>query len=399
MFMVVGLLILLFVVFFSVFLFATGKLVSKERYYKVTFFFIAGMAVLAFHFHPTRTGIIEEEYTIATWDITRYYIEIQSISRYSFSQILKMAATISEPLRFLLWYLLSFLPSLEYFQSLSVVIACSLLFYCTIKSKEMNILENMTSDKNRYDYSIVLLSVMSLFSMIDFFEMMNTGRNIVACMILIFGIMQIYQKNRKIMGYILIGVAGLLHISMWGVLLMVLLNGFFIRFEKLKFVLLFWRIIPQIITGVLQTLPFYAFSVLANKISADTLAGDMSLNRIIYGGMFTVFSACAYYYLAKKKKNIDKRGLYFKILNFLQMLLLVMLGGLETNISFRLGYIVAIMSPFYLFDNDAVKKLKNDNVWAVNAATLIYTLCCCGLLIYDFFKALTIIRVAGSYFG
>ncbi len=360
------------------------------------------LAFFAFRFSPSKMAFTEVDYNTAVFDISRYYIEIYDVGQKGWSYVAENTIGLREPLRYVLWYALSLLPSVKCFQAITVMVLLCTLLYCVFDVKKNR--KCSRSDSHFIDKDVnmanLFFSLLILFSFIDFIEIINTGRYIIALFFAVAGIISIFAKKRDFWGMAGLVVASLIHWFFWGVLLLIIFDVFWNRVGKskksqwIKISFLAWRLEVTVLLGLLSEIPSSVVQFMIKGFEAEFNAACIkSMNNVIWLFLNIMFYVMIYLIIKEGRKNVTDMA-HLLILDFLQLLLLIMIGGAGTNLAYRSGYIVAVMSPFYAMNN---RKVLANPYW-VNVRVLMAAMFGMSLIVYELLRNGLLMSVSGAYF-
>lgn len=364
----------------------TDSYVRKKEYVILAGIFMVASAYIAYLFTPTATMSLSDDASSALWDMSRYYVEINTIKQYAFSRVVQIGAASIEPLRYILWYILGNYASARWLQVLSIICGVSSVVYCSMKCD---------TDNNYIYADNALFSFILLFAGISFFEMINTGRCVIAYFFVVVGITKIYSKSQMWIGVALIILAALLHNSCWAILILLLFAPLFYLTGKKKTVFILWRLLTDWIASILYRIPYERISNLGNKIQSSLSEGrELTVNRIIYSLVVLVLGF-SLYFIIEHQKDIAQERKQKGLLDFIQVLLIFAMGGVNTTIGVRLLYLVVMLSPFYILNNTRASfNMRRVSLWMLVSRGSAF-----ALLTYNLLVGIRYFYLAGSYFG
>ena len=287
-------------------------------------------------------------YYNSTFDVVRYHIEINALRGVDFELVKTKIYSAQEPMRILLFYILAQFNSDNWISVVSVVLTFgvfSRLVYQFGFCFPLEFHNGKVKKMKSVGIRELVLAYLILFAAVDYMDMVNTCRGIIAYSLISYAIVQLYVYDRKIISYILIVIASMLHVSGWGIFLIILCVRVLPVIYKFRYFFLFWQLALFPISLLLSLIPFRPFQVISIRLQnyVGAIGGMWSYWAILMIS-FILFTVMIQYLLGKTR-NSRKR----EMLKLIQVILFIMIGGYRTIIALRLFYIIGIISPVFIF--------------------------------------------------
>lgn len=367
--------------------------IRKKQYIAFSFILIGSLAFVAFFFQAGayNRGNMVETYHEAVFDVVRYHIEIESYRNMRYANMLQALKTTDEPLRILLFYCLGKLQSDHWISVLSV--GCALSVFTMLVGRTF-FGGDQTNDKKvgRCNTRRIAFTYLLLFAAISYMDMINTCRYVIAYSLIAFALIQMFMHERRILGYLLIAIASLLHISGWLILAIVISMEKIPFIYKFRHLLLFWQGGVLVFGFFLQSSHSSFLENLGLYIT-DTIQHDLSGRRIVYWCVLTIAFILLLVMVHMAEQRVQKKG-EEAFLKIIEVLLLAMAGGWGTTLAIRWFFLVAFLSPVFLSVNGTEKKTRKQ--WVLKGILALAFMGCCiyNALIYGIY-----IQEAGAYWG
>lgn len=384
--MIISLIIVCMIVLYSFGMTIFEKNISLKKYLIMVGIFSCAYLYIVYLFNPTSSVSMMNNYKGAVWDLSRYYLDINTVKKQELGQVVEASKSASEPLRIILWWFIGNLLSEKWVQVISSLCTVCTVVYTTIICAK---------DKKSIKVCDVFLTFLLLFAAIGFWGMVNSCRNLIAFFLAVIGISKIYNRRQVLLGYVIVIIAALLHVSCWSVLIMILAEKFLRPLGDKKIILVIWRGAVNIISSILCKVPVSFISVVGMKLQKEVSNHEkITFNRCIYYIIIWVFGLTIFYIIGNLKKVVNdiKR---VHLLDFIQVMIVILLGSWSANIISRLLSLVVMLSPCYVIDNNEL----SFNLRRVSLSLLILVISAFGLMTYLFLSGVLTYQLAGSYFG
>lgn len=350
---------------------------KKLIFAEIIFILIIAYIFFCFNFRSDITDLTN--FMKEPFDLARYYVEINAYRKMKWNNILLEIKQQNEPLRVLLFYIISKTDNNKYIQFITGFLVYFQLWHnIKIILKE----ENKTI---RY----YLRDLFFIFIVIDAFlpatEILVGIRNAIAYTVVITSYINYFYKKTKLnfIKFIIYSfLAMLLHNSAILVIIIILIFNFFPSLYKFRFILLFWQIILKIIC---------TFFLTNNNFVSIFLINTKVYRNYLYWIVYFIVLINLYLIVSKIIKYLNKKEkVIFKLIN---IFIIVIIGGTFNLIGLRFLFLIGIFMPVLILK---MKKLKRTYWYYIN-----FILFLVGIYIlntYNILYFLLMLKRSGGYF-
>jgi len=377
-------------VIIGIFLFVTMILkirISKNLYLIISFLGILSLSSVAFMFIPGGTSYF------STFDLTRYFWEVNDLRTEGVTYLLKILKSSFEPMRYIYFYLISLTNSNHWLTFCNALLIYSMLGYVFIDGylsfNENNLEKRPQISKQkiliRTDELVIIIILM--FSMNHFAEIINTIRADLAFTTSGFVIYLYYRKKINLfvttaimLSAVLLQSGAIIAVSIF------FIYKLFPQIYRYRYLIILWQLMLNVIVTILSKIDnFYVHYLITTLMDIIKInAFGMQVYWITAIALLITIDLICNNII---KDNVDDKAASIIKLN--QIMIAFTIGSYHTMIFIRMFFLLAVLTPFVIHYANIVlnKKKKKILFWPM-------IICALGLIAYH--TSIFIIRIMVS---